>query len=78
MVSVIEPLDERYRPIVHYVFGQTMICRNMETATKLAKQHGYDCVTKEGASINTHYYLLLMMITTCAFACQVTKCHARV
>ena len=28
-----------------YVFGKTLICRNMEVATSFARKHGLDCIT---------------------------------
>ncbi|VEN62701.1 unnamed protein product [Callosobruchus maculatus] len=40
--------EEKCDKAMRFVFGKTMICRNMEVATKLAKTAGLDCVTLEG------------------------------
>lgn len=34
-----------------YIFGRTLICRNLEVATKLAKTTGLDCVTLDGDQV---------------------------
>ena len=35
-----------------YVFGKTLICRNIEVATKYARQQGYDCITLDGDQVS--------------------------
>ena len=40
-----------------YVFGKTLICRNMDVATKFARQHGLDCITLDGDQVGYKNYL---------------------
>lgn len=49
---------------MRYLFGKTLICRNMEVATKLARTTGLDCVTLDGDQVSSRgntciSYLLL-------------------
>ena len=37
---------------MRYVFGKTLICRNMEVATKFARLHGLDCITLDGDQVS--------------------------
>ena len=36
-----------------YIFGKTLICRNLEAATNLARTSGLDCVTLEGDQVSS-------------------------
>lgn len=36
-----------------YIFGKTLICRNLEAATSLARTSGLDCVTLEGDQVSS-------------------------
>lgn len=36
--------DEKYDKAMRYLFGKTLICRNLDVATKLARSTGLDCV----------------------------------
>lgn len=36
-----------------YIFGKTLICRNLEAATTLARDSGLDCVTLEGDQVSS-------------------------
>ncbi|CAG9822671.1 unnamed protein product [Phaedon cochleariae] len=47
MVSKLQ-YDPKYNKAMRYLFGKTLICRNMEVATKLARTTGLDCVTLDG------------------------------
>lgn len=38
---------------LRYIFGKTLICRNLETATTLARTSGLDCVTLEGDQVSS-------------------------
>ncbi|KAI5646067.1 SMC proteins flexible hinge domain-containing protein [Phthorimaea operculella] len=40
--------DPKYAKAMKYIFGKTLICRNLECATELGKQFHLDCVTLEG------------------------------
>lgn len=42
-----------YDKALRYVFGKTLICRNLEVATNLAKTTGLDCVTLEGDQVSS-------------------------
>lgn len=44
---------ERYDKALRYIFGKTLICRNLERATELAKSTGLDCVTLEGDQVSS-------------------------
>ena len=41
-----------YEIVMRYVFGKTLICRNMEVATKFARLHGLDCITLDGDQVS--------------------------
>lgn len=45
--------EERYDKALRYIFGKTLICRNLERATELAKSTGLDCVTLEGDQVSS-------------------------
>ena len=34
--------------VLKYVFGNTLVCRDLKTAVELAKKHGVDCITLDG------------------------------
>ncbi len=36
---------------IRYIFGRTLICRNLEVATQLARTTGLDCVTLDGDQV---------------------------
>ncbi|XP_050090503.1 structural maintenance of chromosomes protein 3-like [Anopheles aquasalis] len=44
---------EQYDKALRYIFGKTLICRNLERATELAKSTGLDCVTLEGDQVSS-------------------------
>lgn len=45
--------EERYDKALRYIFGKTLICRNLERATELARSTGLDCVTLEGDQVSS-------------------------
>lgn len=45
--------DEKYDKAMKYIFGKTLICRNLDVATKLARSTGLDCVTLEGDQVSS-------------------------
>uniref|UniRef100_T1GMH3 Structural maintenance of chromosomes protein 3 n=1 Tax=Megaselia scalaris TaxID=36166 RepID=T1GMH3_MEGSC len=45
--------EEEYDKALRYIFGKTLICRNLERATELAKTTGLDCVTLEGDQVSS-------------------------
>ena len=45
--------EEKYDNALRYIFGKTLICRNLERATELAKTTGFDCVTLEGDQVSS-------------------------
>lgn len=47
MISKIK-YDARFTRAMNHVFGKTLICRNMETATQIARTQNLDCITLEG------------------------------
>ncbi|XP_015518087.1 structural maintenance of chromosomes protein 3 [Neodiprion pinetum] len=45
--------DPKYDRALRYIFGKTLICRNLEAATSLARTSGLDCVTLEGDQVSS-------------------------
>lgn len=45
--------EDKYDKALRYIFGRTLICRNLERATELAKTTGLDCVTLEGDQVSS-------------------------
>ncbi|KAL7744092.1 hypothetical protein ACLKA6_009078 [Drosophila palustris] len=45
--------DEQHDKALRYIFGKTLICRNLERATELAKSTGLDCVTLDGDQVSS-------------------------
>lgn len=43
--------SERYTKALRYIFGRTLICRNLEVATNLARSTKLDCVTLDGDQV---------------------------
>lgn len=40
---------------MRFIFGKTLICRNLEIATTISKQSMLDCITIDGDQVNTFY-----------------------
>ena len=40
--------DDDFEGIISFVFGKTLVCRNMDTVVKLAKTSNLDCITLDG------------------------------
>lgn len=38
----------KYDKAMRYIFGKTLICRNLEVATQIARTSNLDCITIEG------------------------------
>lgn len=51
MISKIK-YDPRFKRAMYHVFGKTLICRNMETATQIARTQNLDCITLEGDQVS--------------------------
>lgn len=45
--------SDRFDKAMRYIFGKTMICRNLEVATHLARTTGLDCVTLDGDQVSS-------------------------
>nr|CAB3460583.1 unnamed protein product [Digitaria exilis] len=56
-----------HRRAFEQVFGRTVICRDLETATKVARSNGLDCITLDGNHelllLSSHYYFNSEIIT---------------
>lgn len=52
MISKLQ-YEDRHEKALRYIFGRTLICRNIERASELAKSTGLDCVTLEGDKISS-------------------------
>lgn len=44
--------DSRFAPALGQVFGRTVVCRDLNVATKVAKSDGLDCITLEGDQVS--------------------------
>jgi len=44
---------------MRFIFGKTLICRNLEIATTISKQSMLDCITIDGDQVNKFYMYLL-------------------
>ncbi|RDD37399.1 Structural maintenance of chromosomes protein 3 [Trichoplax sp. H2] len=44
--------EDRFKPALKQVFDKTLLCRNIEYASKIAKENDLDCVTLEGDQIS--------------------------
>lgn len=40
--------EPKYEKAMQYIFGKTLICRNLEVATQLARTTNLDCITLDG------------------------------
>ncbi|KAK7571814.1 hypothetical protein V9T40_014286 [Parthenolecanium corni] len=38
---------------MRYIFGKTLICRNLEIATEISKQYNLDCITLDGDQVSS-------------------------
>lgn len=45
--------DAKYDAVIRYLFGKTLICRNLDVATKLARSTGLDCITLDGDQVSS-------------------------
>ncbi|XP_045128734.1 structural maintenance of chromosomes protein 3-like isoform X1 [Portunus trituberculatus] len=45
--------SDRYHKALKYIFGRTLICRNLEVATHLARSTRLDCVTLDGDQVSS-------------------------
>jgi structural maintenance of chromosome 3 (chondroitin sulfate proteoglycan 6) len=45
--------EPKYDKALRYIFGKTLICRNLEVATQLARTTQLDCVTLEGDQVSS-------------------------
>ncbi|CAG2221323.1 Structural maintenance of chromosomes protein 3 [Mytilus edulis] len=44
--------EKEYDRAIKHVFGKTLICRNMETGTQIARTQNLDCVTLDGDQVS--------------------------
>ena len=51
MVSKLD-YKENFDKAIKYIFGRTLICRNLEVATTLAKTTRLDCITLDGDQVS--------------------------
>lgn len=45
--------EEKYDKALRYIFGKTLMCRNLERATELTKTTGLDCITLEDDQVSS-------------------------
>lgn len=51
MTDVVQVVED-YRKVMDYVFGTTILCRELSDATAAAKVHKVNCVTTEGDKVS--------------------------
>ena len=56
MVSKLE-YDDQCDKVLRYIFGRTLISRNLEIATKMSQEYHFDCVTLDGDQVNQPFIL---------------------
>ncbi|EOA26480.1 hypothetical protein CARUB_v10022528mg [Capsella rubella] len=44
--------DSKFGPALAQVFGRTVVCKDLNVATRVAKNHGLDCITMEGDQVS--------------------------
>ena len=68
MVSKLE-YDDQCDKVLRYIFGRTLISRNLEIATKMSQEYHFDCVTLDGDQVNQpfiiFYYIAFVFNTLC-------------
>lgn len=42
---------------MHFIFGKTLICRNLEIATAISKQSMLDCITIDGDQVSYIFFI---------------------
>merc|ERR1712241_1141072 len=52
MVSKLD-YEENVEKVMKYIFGRTLICRNLEIATKMSQESHLDCVTLDGDQVSS-------------------------
>jgi len=52
MVSKLD-YDDQCEKVLKYIFGRTLICRNLEIATKMSQEYHLDCVTLDGDQVSS-------------------------
>lgn len=52
MVNKLE-YEDRLDKAMRYIFGKTLICRNLEIATNISKQYNLDCITLDGDQVSS-------------------------
>ena len=56
MVSKLE-YDDQCDKVLRYIFGRTLISRNLEIATKMSQEYHFDCVTLDGDQVNQPFII---------------------
>lgn len=44
--------EPKFDKAMKYIFGKTLICRNLEVATDMSKQYNLDCITIDGDQVS--------------------------
>ncbi|CAB0019270.1 unnamed protein product [Nesidiocoris tenuis] len=45
--------EPKFDKAMKYIFGKTLICRNLEVATDMSKQYNLDCITIDGDQVSS-------------------------
>ena len=56
MVSKLQ-YDTKFDVAMKHIFGRTLICRNLEVATQLARSAQLDCITLDGDQVKLSFYI---------------------
>ncbi|CAN7999301.1 unnamed protein product, partial [Ixodes pacificus] len=46
--------DSKFESAMKYIYGKTLICRNLEVATQIARTSNLDCITLDGKQVVSH------------------------
>lgn len=74
MISKIK-FERPFARAMNHVFGKTLICRNMETATQIARTQNLDCITLEGKKpVMSWMYAMILFVS---IRCHVSQILVR-
>ena len=77
MVSKLD-YDDQCEKVLKYIFGRTLICRNLEIATKMSQEYHLDCVTLDGDQVRQNkfckqkeYVMICYFLKSCQIFVQI-------
>jgi structural maintenance of chromosome 3 (chondroitin sulfate proteoglycan 6) len=52
---------QEYDKVMQYVFGRTLLCRNMDAAFHFAEENNLDCVTLDGDQVSVFNCIIIII-----------------